>query len=120
MAIPLVPLFAGAVIGGLVTYIYKDEKARSAMSRTADDVTDKVKGTASSISGKVSDSVGGIKSKFSKKPTEEETERSDTEAMVAEDLADSDDLELHSSVSDDLDSEIEQGEPIDQDKPEDK
>lgn len=72
MAIPLVPLVAGAVIGSLVTYLYKDEEVRSGISRKTGDVADKVKETAGNVQEKVTESVKDIKGKLSRKSDEEQ------------------------------------------------
>jgi hypothetical protein len=42
MAVPLIPFVAGAVVGGLVAYFYKDENVRREARRAADEVSDVV------------------------------------------------------------------------------
>lgn len=42
MAVPLIPFVAGAVVGGLVAYFYKDENVRREVRRAADEVSDAV------------------------------------------------------------------------------
>jgi hypothetical protein len=42
MAVHLIPFVAGAVIGGLAAYFYRDEKLRADLRKTAGDVSDKV------------------------------------------------------------------------------
>lgn len=108
MAIPLVPLFAGAVIGSLVTYLYKDEKVRSGITRKAGEMSEKVKDTAGNVSEKVASGVGGLREKVSWKSADTpEAELPSTEEAENEELVVS--TELNNSV--DLDLE---------DKPDDK
>ncbi len=54
MALPLIPLVAGAVLGGLAAYLYKDEKLRRDIKRAADNVTDKVSDGFDGLRDKVS------------------------------------------------------------------
>lgn len=42
MALPLIPLVAGAVLGSLATYLYKDDKLKRDLKRAAGNVSDKV------------------------------------------------------------------------------
>lgn len=42
MAVPLIPFVAGAVVGGLAAYFYKDENVRREVRRAAADVSDAV------------------------------------------------------------------------------
>ncbi|MDJ0944910.1 MAG: hypothetical protein QNJ30_15685 [Kiloniellales bacterium] len=42
MAIPIIPFVAGAVIGGLGVYFYRDKKVRGAVGRTARGLREKV------------------------------------------------------------------------------
>ena len=42
MAVHLIPFVAGAVIGGLAAYFYRDERLRGEVRKTVDDVSDKV------------------------------------------------------------------------------
>lgn len=54
MAFPLLPFVAGAVVGGLATYLYENRQARTQIKKTAGDVTDKVKQTAGAVTQKMS------------------------------------------------------------------
>ena len=42
MAIPILPFVAGAVVGGLGVYFYRDKKLRGAVGRTARGLREKV------------------------------------------------------------------------------
>jgi len=66
MAIPLIPLLAGAALGGLATYLYSDEKARKQLKKATSDVTDKAKQTGNTVSRKVSAGVSTLKQKASR------------------------------------------------------
>lgn len=67
MAFPLIPFVAGAVVGGLASYLYKDDLARKGIKKTAGSVTGRVKETTGNVTHKVSDSVSGLKRRFSGK-----------------------------------------------------
>jgi len=54
MALPLLPFVAGAVIGGLSAYFYRDDRVRRAVRGRADDLSGMVKKTAGEVSDKVS------------------------------------------------------------------
>lgn len=43
MALPLIPFVAGAAVGSLVTYLYKDESSKEKIKDTAQKLTDNVK-----------------------------------------------------------------------------
>lgn len=68
MAIHLIPFVAGAVIGGLGAYFYRDEKLRKDVSRTASALTGKVKKTAGDVSGKVAEGFSDLRDKVAGKP----------------------------------------------------
>ena len=70
MAFPLVPFVAGAVIGGLGTYFYCDERLRSAASRTARELSGKAKRTAEGVSDTVSGGFRGLREKVAEQPEE--------------------------------------------------
>ena len=53
MAIPLIPFVAGAVIGGLTAYLYKDDKVRKDIKKTAGDMSHRVSEGFSELKGKV-------------------------------------------------------------------
>ena len=76
MAIPLIPFVAGAVIGGLATYLYRDEKLRNDMKRTADTLSDKVKDAAGEVSDKMSEGYDELRQKFTGKPDAAPAKRS--------------------------------------------
>ena len=67
MAIPIIPFVAGAVVGGLSVYFYRDGRARGAVGRTARGLTGKVKKTAGKVSDRVSEGFGGRRKKVSSK-----------------------------------------------------
>lgn len=54
MAFPLIPFVAGAVIGGLAAFLYKDDKVRKSIGKTAGDVTRKVSEGVSDLRRKAS------------------------------------------------------------------
>ena len=64
----LIPFIAGAAIGAVTTYIYKDKKSRETLKKGMD-----------TTSEKVSDGVDSIKSAFAKK---EEKEPEEVEVVV--------------------------------------
>jgi len=70
MAIALIPWVAGAALGSVATYLYKDEHIWKDVSRTAEDVSDKVKGAANTVTEKVSESVIVLRDKMFGKPVE--------------------------------------------------
>lgn len=53
MAFPLIPFIAGAVIGSLATYIYRDDKIRHEIKRSAGDLSSKVQHGAEEVSDKL-------------------------------------------------------------------
>ena len=63
MVARLIPLIAGAAIGAVTTYIYKDKKSRDAIKKGMDTTGEKI-----------SDGVDNIKSAFSKKENKEPEE----------------------------------------------
>jgi hypothetical protein len=67
MAIPLIPFVAGAVIGGLAAYLYRDDRLRRRMRHAAGDVTDKARDTAEIIGDTLSDAYDGLRDKVTKK-----------------------------------------------------
>lgn len=86
MAFPLIPFVVGAALGSLATYFYQDDNVRRGIKNTAEDVTDKVKDTASTVSHKVSSGLDGLRknSPTDSKP-EEFDEVDDVAASMAED-----------------------------------
>jgi adenylate kinase len=74
MPIPLIPLVAGAVIGGLATYLYRDEKIQADVKRTAGDVADKVKGASRTVSGKVTEGYEDLRDKIKSKTSAKQTQ----------------------------------------------
>jgi len=54
MAIQLLPLIAGAALGALATYLYKDDEARKSIKKGVDKVGDKLAEGANSIKETVS------------------------------------------------------------------
>lgn len=54
MAFPLIPFVAGAVIGGLAAWFYRDEKVRSEVQRSTDRLVNTVRETGDAVSDKVS------------------------------------------------------------------
>ncbi len=58
MPLPLIPLVAGAVLGGLAAYLYKDEKLRRDIKRAAGNVSDKVSDGFDELRDKVSGKPG--------------------------------------------------------------
>ena len=54
MAFPLIPFIAGAVIGGLATYLYENEKARKQVRKTTGTVTHTVAKGVGTLKRKVS------------------------------------------------------------------
>ena len=71
MAFVVIPWVAGAVIGGVATYLYKDEHVREEVSRTAGNVTDQVKGAADTVTEKVSAGVTDLRNRLFGRPVEE-------------------------------------------------
>ncbi len=67
MAFPLVPFLAGAVVGGLSIYFYKDERARKDLQKRAGVVSGKAKEAAGDVSHKVSEGIGALREKVSRK-----------------------------------------------------
>lgn len=86
MAIPLVPLLAGAVIGSVLTYIYKDEKMRSSVVKTADDVSDKVK----DLSEKAGEGVTSLRNRVAGRCDDGAVESAEPETAPA--MADKDEV----------------------------
>lgn len=54
MAYHLIPFVAGAVIGGLAVYLFRNEKVRGELRQSASSISRKVQQTAGEVSGKVS------------------------------------------------------------------
>jgi len=54
MAYHLIPFFAGAVVGGLAAYLFRDERVRDDLRQSATRVSRKVQQTAGEVSGKLS------------------------------------------------------------------
>ncbi|MEQ8602102.1 MAG: hypothetical protein RIB45_02195 [Marivibrio sp.] len=54
MPIPLIPFVAGAVLGGLGVALYRDQKLRAAVKRTAQDLPDRARQAADDVSSSVS------------------------------------------------------------------
>lgn len=71
MAIHLIPFVAGAVFGGLGAYLYRDEKLRREVKRTAGVVGGKVTKTAGRVSGKVSAGFGELRQKVAPQETDQ-------------------------------------------------
>jgi len=71
MAIAFIPWVAGAVIGGVAAYLYKDEHVRDSVSRTTGDISDKMKGAADAVTEKVTGSVNILRDKLFGKSVEE-------------------------------------------------
>jgi len=71
MNIRLIPLVAGAVIGAVTTYLYKDKKSRDALKKGIDATEDKI-----------SDGVDSIKSALKKKSKNEASEIEEAEKEV--------------------------------------
>lgn len=61
MAIHLIPFVAGAVIGGIGVYFYRDEKLRKEVSRTAGELGGRIRNTADRVSGKASEGFSGLR-----------------------------------------------------------
>lgn len=53
MAYHLIPFVAGAVVGGLAVYLFRDEKARGDLRQSATSISRKVQQTAGEVSDKV-------------------------------------------------------------------
>jgi gas vesicle protein len=53
MAYHLIPFVAGAVVGGLAAYLFRDERLRKDLRESADSLSRKAQETASEVSGKV-------------------------------------------------------------------
>jgi len=70
MAIVLIPWVAGAVVGSVATYLYKDEKIRKDVLRTAQGVSDMATGAATTVTGKVTEGFAGLRSRMFGKPVE--------------------------------------------------
>lgn len=70
MAIPLIPFVAGAVIGGLSAYFYRDERLRKEVRRTAGDLSGKVKETADNVSHRVAEGWSGMRDKVTGRSNE--------------------------------------------------
>ena len=70
MSIRLIPLVAGAVIGAVTTYLYKDKQSRDALKKGIDATEDKI-----------SDGVDSIKSALKQKK-EEPLEVEEVEALA--------------------------------------
>ncbi len=87
MAFPLVPFVAGAVIGGLGAYFYRDEKLRKSVKRASHELPGKVKRTASEVSDKVSETVKDLRSKKSAKKMDAEPVVEPPAASTAEQSA---------------------------------
>lgn len=97
MAIPLIPLVAGAALGGIATYFYKDPAARKK-------VTDSFKGAGN----KVTESVENVKNKFTKKSSSEISEDgiiSDELKMASEEFQNSQ-LDVNKAEKDSSSSEL--------------
>jgi gas vesicle protein len=54
MAYHLIPFVAGAVVGGLAVYLFRDEQVRDDLRQSATSISRKVQQTAAEVSGKVS------------------------------------------------------------------
>lgn len=67
MAIPLIPFVAGAVIGGLAAYLYRDDRLRRRVRTAAGDLSDKARDTADSIGDTLSGVYGDLRDKVMKK-----------------------------------------------------
>lgn len=74
MALHLIPFVAGAVIGGLTAYFYRDEKVRKEVRRSASDLSHKVKATAGDVSHKVSEGFSDLRRKVARTPQAEAEE----------------------------------------------
>lgn len=61
MAYYLIPFVAGAVIGGLAVYLYRDEQLRGNLRQSAGDLSRKVQETAGEVSGKVTKGLGQVR-----------------------------------------------------------
>jgi len=71
MAIVVIPWVAGAAIGSVATYLYKDKHIREEVSRTAGNVTDQVIGAANTVTEKVSAGIADLRDRLFGKPVEE-------------------------------------------------
>jgi hypothetical protein len=54
MAYHLIPFVAGAVVGGLAVYLFREEKVRDDLRQSATSISRKMQKTAGEVSGKVS------------------------------------------------------------------
>lgn len=63
MAFPVIPFVAGALVGGLSVYLYRNETLRRVVGRSASGLSGKVKRTAAEASDDVSDGPGGLDEK---------------------------------------------------------
>jgi gas vesicle protein len=61
MAYHLIPFVAGAVVGGLAAYLFRDERLRKDLRESADSLSRKAQETASEVSGKVATGVRQVR-----------------------------------------------------------
>lgn len=67
MALPLIPFVAGAVVGGLAAYLYRDERLRKRVRHTASDVGYRLKDTAETVGDKLSGVYDDIRDRVKQK-----------------------------------------------------
>lgn len=61
MAYHLIPFVAGAVVGGLAVYLFRDAKVRDDLRQSATSISRKVQQTAGEVSGKVSKGLSQVR-----------------------------------------------------------
>jgi soluble P-type ATPase len=66
MAFPLIPFVAGAVVGGLAAWFYRDDKVRAEVRLGTDRLVNTVKETGDAVSDKVSAGLEGLRRKRTK------------------------------------------------------
>lgn len=61
MAYHLIPFVAGAVVGGLAAYLFRDERLRKDLRQSAGHLSRKTQETATEVSGKVATSLRQVR-----------------------------------------------------------
>ena len=78
MALPIIPFVAGAVVGGLGVYLFRNEKLRRVVGRTAGGMPGKVKKTVREESDTVAEGSDGPRGKNSSEADEAPASRRKT------------------------------------------
>lgn len=81
MALPLVPFIAGALVGGVSTYLYRDKKTRKKIGKQVRSATDKVTESVSSVRGKLTGKKAKQDSDMVEMPVEESVSAENAETL---------------------------------------